>query len=70
LIHAALYPYPEHLVLVSKVGAECDAQGGWIPAERPEQLLPRRFTGLCIPLASPVSSDRLSISPLALRPTT
>ena len=38
LIHAALYPYPEDLVLVSKVGAERDAQGGWIPAQRPEQL--------------------------------
>ena len=38
LIHAALHPYPEHLVLVSKVGAERDAQGGWIPAQRPEQL--------------------------------
>jgi pyridoxine 4-dehydrogenase len=38
LIHAALHPYPEHLVLVSKVGAERDARGGWIPAQRPEQL--------------------------------
>jgi len=38
LIHAALYPYPEQLVLVSKVGAERDAQGGWISAQRPEQL--------------------------------
>src|SRR5256886_12449877 len=38
LIHAALHPYPEHLVLVSKVGAERDAHGGWIPAQRPEQL--------------------------------
>jgi pyridoxine 4-dehydrogenase len=38
LIHAALHPYPEQLVLVSKVGAERDAQGGWIPAQRPEQL--------------------------------
>jgi hypothetical protein len=38
LIHAALHPYPEHLVLVSKVGAERDAQGGWIAAQRPEQL--------------------------------
>jgi aryl-alcohol dehydrogenase-like predicted oxidoreductase len=38
LIHTALYPYPEDLVLVSKVGAERDAQGGWIPAQRPEQL--------------------------------
>ncbi|HEY8953598.1 MAG TPA: aldo/keto reductase, partial [Candidatus Dormibacteraeota bacterium] len=38
LIHAALYPYPDELVLVSKVGAERDALGGWIPAQRPEQL--------------------------------
>src|ERR1700730_11135585 len=32
LIHAALYPYPDELLLVSKVGAERDARGGWIPA--------------------------------------
>jgi aryl-alcohol dehydrogenase-like predicted oxidoreductase len=38
LIHAALHPYPEDLVLVSKVGAERDANGGWTPAQRPEQL--------------------------------
>src|ERR1700704_5700170 len=38
LIHAALYPYPDELVLVSKVGAERDALGGWNPAQRPEQL--------------------------------
>jgi pyridoxine 4-dehydrogenase len=38
LIRAALHPYPGHLVLVSKVGAERDADGGWIPAQRPEQL--------------------------------
>lgn len=38
LIHAALHPYPDELVLVSKVGAERDAAGGWIPAQRPEQL--------------------------------
>jgi hypothetical protein len=38
LIHAALSPYPENLVLVSKVGAERDNQGAWIPAQRPEQL--------------------------------
>jgi len=38
LIHAALYPYPENLALVSKVGAERDEQGGWIPAQRPEGL--------------------------------
>jgi len=38
LIHAALHPYPEDLVLVTKVGAERDEQGGWIAAQRPEQL--------------------------------
>lgn len=38
LIRAALHPYPENLVLVSKVGAERDADGGWIPAQRPGQL--------------------------------
>jgi len=38
LIHEALHPYPEELVLVSKVGAARDADGGWIPAQRPEDL--------------------------------
>jgi aryl-alcohol dehydrogenase-like predicted oxidoreductase len=38
LIHEALHPYPENLVLVSKVGAARDADGGWSPAQRPEQL--------------------------------
>ncbi len=38
LIRQALYPYPADLALVSKVGAERDAQGGWHPAQRPEQL--------------------------------
>ena len=30
LIHAALHPYPEDLVLVSKVGGARDERGGWI----------------------------------------
>jgi pyridoxine 4-dehydrogenase len=38
LIHEALHPYPDELVLVSKVGAAREADGGWIPAQRPEQL--------------------------------
>jgi len=38
LIRAALSPYPDGLVLVSKVGAEEDAQGKLHPAQRPEQL--------------------------------
>jgi pyridoxine 4-dehydrogenase len=38
LIHAALHPYPDDLVLVSKVGADRDTGGNWIPSQRPEQL--------------------------------
>ncbi|TNM64119.1 oxidoreductase [Streptomyces sp. NP160] len=38
LIRAALHPYPDDLVLVSKVGAVRDADGGWLPAQRPEEL--------------------------------
>lgn len=38
LIHEALHPYPEHLVLVSKVGAAREADGGWVAAQRPEEL--------------------------------
>lgn len=38
LIRSALYPYPEQLVLVSKVGAARDERGQWLEAQRPEQL--------------------------------
>jgi pyridoxine 4-dehydrogenase len=38
LIHAALHPYPERLRLVTKVGARRDAQGGWLAAQRPDEL--------------------------------
>jgi pyridoxine 4-dehydrogenase len=38
LIREALYPYPEDLVLVSKVGAERDAEGRWLPALSPSSL--------------------------------
>jgi pyridoxine 4-dehydrogenase len=38
LIRDALAPYPDDLVLVSKVGADTDADGGLVPAQRPEQL--------------------------------
>jgi pyridoxine 4-dehydrogenase len=38
LIHAALHPYPDGLVLVTKVGADRDRQGRWIPAQRPREL--------------------------------
>ena len=38
LIRDALAPYPDDLVLVSKVGADNDTGGALIPAQRPEQL--------------------------------
>src|SRR4051794_36365863 len=38
LIREALYPYPEELVLVSKVGARRDDSGGIHSAQSPEQL--------------------------------
>ena len=38
LIREALHPYPDDLLLVSKVGATRDDKGAWLPAQRPEQL--------------------------------
>jgi pyridoxine 4-dehydrogenase len=38
LIREALHPYPDHLVLVTKLGAVRDAAGAWLPAMEPEQL--------------------------------
>ena len=38
LIREALYPYPENLILVSKVGARRDRQGRVLAAQEPAQL--------------------------------
>jgi pyridoxine 4-dehydrogenase len=38
LIREALYPYPEHLKLVTKVGGRRDESGGWLPASSPAEL--------------------------------
>jgi pyridoxine 4-dehydrogenase len=38
LIREALAPYPRQLRIVSKVGAWRDEKGGWLPAQRPEEL--------------------------------
>jgi pyridoxine 4-dehydrogenase len=38
LIFEALHPYPEELVLVSKVGARRDETGQWLGAQRPAEL--------------------------------
>lgn len=39
LIREALHPYPDELVLVSKVGSVRDEAGAWLPAQRPEELI-------------------------------
>ena len=38
LINTALAPYPDDLVIVTKVGPGRDPSGEWLPAARPEQL--------------------------------
>jgi pyridoxine 4-dehydrogenase len=38
LIREALYPYPENLALVSKVGGRRDETGGWLPVNEPADL--------------------------------
>jgi aryl-alcohol dehydrogenase-like predicted oxidoreductase len=38
LIYEALHPYPEELVLVSKVGAARNEKGHWLGAQRPGEL--------------------------------
>jgi pyridoxine 4-dehydrogenase len=38
LIREALHPYPDDLVIVSKVGAVRDEAGGWHPAQTPADL--------------------------------
>jgi aryl-alcohol dehydrogenase-like predicted oxidoreductase len=38
LIREALAPYPEDLVIVTKVGARCGEDASWVPAFSPEEL--------------------------------
>jgi aryl-alcohol dehydrogenase-like predicted oxidoreductase len=38
LIREALHPYPEGLVLVTKVGARRDDHGNWVVADSPDEL--------------------------------
>lgn len=38
ILHEALHPFPDSLALVSKVGARRDEKGGWLAADRPEEL--------------------------------
>ena len=41
LIRAALFPYPDGLALVSKVGARRDESGGWLPYDEPGRAAQR-----------------------------
>jgi hypothetical protein len=56
LIHAALAPYPDNLVIVSKVGAVRDAGGTLVPAQRPEQLREQVQTDLAT-----LGTDRIGV---------
>src|SRR5215510_5972026 len=38
LIREALHPYPDDLVIVTKIGARRGDDGSWIPAPSPEEL--------------------------------
>ncbi|HZA08445.1 oxidoreductase [Mycobacterium sp.] len=38
LIREALHPYPDNLAIVSKVGGRRDDNGGWLPAQQPDEL--------------------------------
>ncbi|HTT58879.1 MAG TPA: oxidoreductase [Acidimicrobiales bacterium] len=38
LIREALFPYPESLHIVTKVGGRRDERGGWLPAMSPDEL--------------------------------
>ncbi|MGH8110442.1 MAG: aldo/keto reductase family oxidoreductase [Rhodanobacteraceae bacterium] len=38
IIRAALHPYPDDLVIVTKIGARRDEKGGWLLAASPEEL--------------------------------
>ena len=38
LLFEALHPYPDDLVIVSKVGAARNDQGHWVAAQRPDEL--------------------------------
>jgi pyridoxine 4-dehydrogenase len=38
LIREALYPYPDNLAVVSKVGGRRDETGGWLPVNEPADL--------------------------------
>ncbi|MBX3431351.1 MAG: aldo/keto reductase family oxidoreductase [Hyphomonadaceae bacterium] len=38
IIREALHPYPDDLVIVTKVGGKRDEKGAWLPAQQPDEL--------------------------------
>lgn len=38
IIREALHPYPDDLVIVTKVGGRRDEKGAWLPAQKPDEL--------------------------------
>jgi aryl-alcohol dehydrogenase-like predicted oxidoreductase len=66
LIHAALHPYPDDLVLVSKVGAEESPDRGVVPAQRPEELraaVEANLRGLAVKQIDVINLRRLDRPP-------
>jgi pyridoxine 4-dehydrogenase len=66
LIRTALAPYPEDLVLVSKVGAEEDASGRLRPAQRPAELravVEANLTGLGVERLDVINLRRADAPP-------
>lgn len=47
IIREALHPYPDDLVIVTKVGARRGADRSWLPAFSPKELTPR-CTTICV----------------------
>ncbi|MBV1701539.1 MAG: aldo/keto reductase family oxidoreductase [Hyphomicrobiales bacterium] len=39
IIREALHPYPDNLVIVTKIGARRDAKGQWLPAFSPDEMV-------------------------------
>ena len=63
LIREALHPYPTDLVLVTKLGAVRDADGAWLPAQRPTQLREQLETNL-----RELDVDQLPVANLRVMP--
>jgi aryl-alcohol dehydrogenase-like predicted oxidoreductase len=66
LIRAALWPYPDGLALVSKVGAVRDGAGSLVPAQRPEELrasVDANLRRLGVERLAAVNLRRLDVTP-------